>query len=114
MASPSIPVTRRGAGASAAQTQTQASCPLHPGATLRRFRADGPDGRGVYLFCLANGEGLHLVSDQAVSSERFPRRAADDAPQEPRSVVPDGERFGLTDAELEVLRLAARGCTTLE
>lgn len=86
------------------------SCPDHPGAPLRRFRADGPRGRAVYLFCLANGNGIHRVSDEPVAPDRFPRRATPDQSPESAAV----ERYGLSDAELEVLRHAANGLTTAE
>jgi DNA-binding CsgD family transcriptional regulator len=89
------------------------SCRDHPGAPLRRFRADGPRGRAVYLFCLANGTGIHRVSDEPVAADRFPRRAGASAEPSPRSPAPS-DRFGLSEAELEVLQHAANGLTTAE
>ena len=86
------------------------SCPDHPGAPLRRFRADGPRGRAVYLFCLANGNGIHRVSDEPVAPDRFPRRPTPEQSCDPAVA----ERYGLSDAELEVLRHAANGLTTAE
>jgi DNA-binding CsgD family transcriptional regulator len=89
------------------------SCPDHPGAPLRRFRADGPRGRAVYLFCLANGTGIHRVSDEPVAADRFPRRPG--ASAEPSGASqPPADRFGLSEAELEVLQHAANGLTTAE
>jgi DNA-binding CsgD family transcriptional regulator len=94
-------------------TDLGVSCPDHPGAPLRRFRADGPRGRAVYLFCLANGHGIHRISDEPVAADRFPRRPGADA--DPSSgAQASADRFGLSDAELEVLHHAANGLTTAE
>jgi DNA-binding CsgD family transcriptional regulator len=93
-------------------TQVGVSCPDHPGAPLRRFRADGPQGRAVYLFCLANGSGIHRVSDEPVAPDRFPRRRSEGLQLSSES--PSAGAFGLSDAELEVLKHAANGLTTAE
>jgi DNA-binding NarL/FixJ family response regulator len=86
-------------------------CALHPDAPLRRFRADGPAGRAVYLFCVGGGR-LHPVAGQPVEEE----------PEEPPSAQPPSEltpedaarRFALTPSELDALRLAVRGLTVNE
>ena len=53
----------------------------------------------MYLFCLANGNGIHRVSDEPVAPDRFPRRSTPEQSSDPAVA----ERYGLSDAELEVL-----------
>lgn len=74
-------------------------CSLHPGSTVRRYRATGPAGPGVYPQCVPALDGQpHLLEwpQLALVPESF---------EDPRD---------LTDCELEVLSDAAAGLTTLE
>lgn len=74
-------------------------CPLHPGSTVRRYRATGPSGPGVYPQCVPAFDGLpHLLEwpHHETVAESF-----------------DDTR-DLTDCELEVLTDAAAGLTTQE
>ena len=94
----------------------QPACPMHPNAMVRPYRTDGPLGRRVYLQCVpadgvphllcghaggAEGDGLRLRAEVGPSDTR-PADLVDTAAPLP---------FGLTHAELTVLRAAAQGLT---
>jgi DNA-binding CsgD family transcriptional regulator len=75
------------------------TCPLHPGSTVRRYRATGPAGPGVYPQCVPALDGPpHLLEwpTLVIVGPSF---------DDPRD---------LTDCELDVLTDAAAGLTTLE
>jgi DNA-binding CsgD family transcriptional regulator len=74
------------------------TCSSHPGSVVRRYRARGPNGPGVYPQCVPDGSGPHLLSWPEASS---------DAPYSP-------DMSGLTPSELEVLEDAARGLSVIE
>ncbi len=95
-------------------TSDDLTCHLHPDGRVRAFRVDGPMGRTIHRRCEPlNGEPPHLVGEPqtivvrpAVTNgvsrvRRMPRRQGQEA-------------FGLTRAELDVLRAAAAGLTVLE
>ena len=75
-------------------------CPMHPGSLVRRYRAHGPAGPGVYPQCVPGG-GLqpHLLawSDSSITY-----------------AAPRAETFRLSPSELGVLIDAANGLTTVE
>ena len=75
-------------------------CPLHPGSLVRRYRALGPAGPGVYPQCVPGG-GLqpHLLAWSDARTTYAPPRA---------------ETFHLSPSELGVLIDAANGLTTIE
>jgi DNA-binding NarL/FixJ family response regulator len=92
------------------------ACHLHPNATVRPFRVDGPDGRRVYLQCVPVNGTPHLLAS-ATATERGMTLRATEGPTLPASAseVPDEPLpFGLTPAELVVLRAAANGLTVPE
>jgi DNA-binding CsgD family transcriptional regulator len=75
------------------------ACPLHPGSLVRRYRANGLRGPGVYPQCVPTGGDPHLLA--------WPPPIAD---------VPRG-RPGCADLsihEIDVLRDAAEGLTVVE
>ena len=73
-------------------------CGLHPHAAVRHFRAQGPEGLGVYAYCLVEG-GMHRID------------GVSPVPDEPVPTVPLDE---LSPVEREVLDAAARGLTVPE
>jgi DNA-binding CsgD family transcriptional regulator len=75
------------------------TCPIHPGSAVRRFRATGVNGPGVYPQCVpGDGSQPHLLTWSDVHvAPAF------------RAVTP-----GLSPSELEVLADAAHGMTVIE
>lgn len=87
---------------------------------MRRFRASGPAGVGVYAFCVPPDGRMHLASDRpdpepapeagSARPRRFVR-GVESVPSDPRAaelLAP------LSLPEIEVLRAAARGLTVVE
>jgi DNA-binding CsgD family transcriptional regulator len=74
------------------------TCSSHPGSMVRRYRARGPKGPGVYPQCVPDGAGPHLLSWPEVSS----------------NTTQSAYASGLTPSELEVLEDAARGLSVIE
>jgi DNA-binding CsgD family transcriptional regulator len=75
-------------------------CPIHPGSTVRRYRATGPAGPGVYPQCVPAKHGVpHLLEWPELATA--PMTSLD-------------ESRDLTDCELDVLSDAAAGLTTVE
>jgi DNA-binding NarL/FixJ family response regulator len=92
------------------------ACHKHPNSTVRPFRADGPNGRTVYLQCFPTNGAPHLLAS-ATAGERDLTIRAGEEPALPASVTDMPETplpFGLTQAELVVLRAAAHGLTVPE
>jgi DNA-binding CsgD family transcriptional regulator len=85
-------------------------CALHPDAPLRRFRADGPRGRAVYLFCVGGGR-LHPVGSEPIA-DAPDVGVPEPPPQRPPERGPSD--FSLTPSERDVLSLAALGLTVPE
>jgi DNA-binding NarL/FixJ family response regulator len=74
-------------------------CPVHLGSAVRRYRAHGPAGPGVYPQCVpARGGQPHLLEWPGIALSSEPG-------EDPRD---------LTSCELAVLSDAAAGLTTLE
>jgi DNA-binding CsgD family transcriptional regulator len=94
----------------------QPACPIHPTAMVRPYRTDGPLGRRVYLQCVP-GDGVpHLLSGQVTPEGADGMRVRVDVRPSltPVADLVDSEAplpFGLTQAELVVLRAAAVGLT---
>jgi DNA-binding CsgD family transcriptional regulator len=94
-------------------TSDDLTCHLHPAGRVRAFRVDGPMGRTIHRRCEPlNGEPPHLVGEPQTIAVRTPVSAA--GPRIRRMPRRGQEAFGLTRAELEVLRAAAAGLTVLE
>jgi DNA-binding NarL/FixJ family response regulator len=94
---PATPAVAAGL-AEAGATPALPVCSSHPGSVVRRYRARGPNGPGVYPQCVSAGAEPHLLSWPELSS---------DAPQRP-------DACGLTPSELEVLEDAAHGLSVIE
>src|SRR4051794_6089863 len=96
------------------------SCPVHRDSRIRRYRTVGPQGPGVYLQCVPERGEPHLLSAAlAPASERAGltvRATVSDAPAPAPYDAPDAPDlpFGLTKAELTVLKKAAQGLTVSE
>jgi DNA-binding NarL/FixJ family response regulator len=92
------------------------ACHKHPNATIRPFRANGPLGRTVYLQCVPVDGTPHLLAS-ATAGDRDLTLRASEGPSLPvaASDLPSAPLpFGLTQAELVVLRAAAQGLTVPE
>jgi DNA-binding CsgD family transcriptional regulator len=95
-------------------TSDDLTCHLHPDGRVRAFRVDGPLGRTIHRRCEPlSGEPPHLVGEpQTIAA---PAHATSSGPRLRRMPRRQGqEAFGLTRAELDVLRAAAAGLTVLE
>jgi DNA-binding CsgD family transcriptional regulator len=85
------------------------TCPVHPDSNVRRFRANGPDGPGVYPQCVpTDGSAAHLLAwDDA--------RPARDAGELEITVSTElAPSSVLSPSELQVLCAAANGLTSIE
>ena len=84
-------------------------CQTHPDSTVRRYRANGPEGPGVYPQCVPNdGSTPHLLSwndDRATS---------DDHILEITIANELASTSVLSPSELQVLCAAANGLTSIE
>ena len=92
------------------------ACHMHPNAPVRPFRADGPRGRTVYLQCFPRSGAPHLLASATAGDRDLTLRASEE-PALPASVTEIPQTplpFGLTHAELVVLRAAAHGLTVPE
>jgi DNA-binding CsgD family transcriptional regulator len=96
-------------------TSDDLTCHLHPDGRVRAFRVDGPLGRTIHRRCEPlNGEPPHLVGEPQTIEVRA-AHATSSGPRLRRMPRRQGqEAFGLTRAELDVLRAAAAGLTVLE
>jgi DNA-binding CsgD family transcriptional regulator len=84
-------------------------CPTHPNSNVRRFRANGPGGPGVYPQCVpADGSSPHLLSwdDQRATASTGPIEISVSNILAATSV--------LSPSELLVLCAAANGLTSIE
>jgi DNA-binding CsgD family transcriptional regulator len=84
-------------------------CSLHPDSNVRRFRATGPGGPGVYPQCVPNdGSAPHLLSWND-------ERATGDAGTVEITVSHElAATSVLSPSELQVLCAAANGLTSIE
>jgi DNA-binding CsgD family transcriptional regulator len=84
-------------------------CPVHPDSNVRRFRASGPGGPGVYPQCVPNdGSAPHLLSWQDT-------RATGHAGRLEITISDDlAATSVLSPSELQVLCAAANGLTSIE
>ena len=84
-------------------------CADHPGSNIRRFRANGPTGPGVYPQCVpADGSAPHLLTWDE-------ERPASHAGTLEITVSPDlAASSVLSPSELLVLCAAANGLTSIE
>lgn len=83
-------------------------CPEHPGSELRRCRAQGPRGRGIYPECVpADGSPTHVLAWEEAAS------IIPSVETEVR-LAPDLSATPLTPSELVVLCEAANGYTAAE
>jgi hypothetical protein len=75
------------------------TCATHPGSTVRRYRATGPNGPGVYPQCVpGNGEAAHLLDWEEVE----------------RPLPSEVHRDRLSTSEACILTDAANGLTVKE
>jgi DNA-binding CsgD family transcriptional regulator len=83
-------------------------CPEHPDGELRRCRAQGPRGRGIYPECVpADGSAAHVLTWEQAA------RIVPSTETEVR-LAPDLGPTSLTPSELVVLCEAANGYTAAE
>jgi DNA-binding CsgD family transcriptional regulator len=83
-------------------------CQTHPDSTVRRYRANGPGGPGVYPQCVpSDGSTPHLLSwtdDRATSDHTLEITIANEL----------ASTSVLSPSELQVLCAAANGLTSIE
>jgi DNA-binding CsgD family transcriptional regulator len=85
------------------------SCPIHPRSNVRRYRANGPGGPGVYPQCVpVDGSAPHLLS----WDDR--RTAPSDGTVEIQVSGDMAASSVLSPSELQVLCAAANGLTSIE
>jgi DNA-binding CsgD family transcriptional regulator len=97
-----LSLTSAGHGRFAARsvrTMIVPTCATHPGSTVRRYRASGPNGPGVYPQCVPrNGEAAHLLEWEEVE----------------RPLPGEVETSRLSTSEASILMDAANGLTVKE
>lgn len=93
------------------------ACPKHPNATVRPYRAGGPRGPRVYLQCVPESGEPHFLASASAAGAGLTVRASGGPLEELREAPETASLelpFGLTAAELSVLRAAAQGLTVPE